>query len=150
MAADTKSCLKGQHTNFYLLSLNQGSGKGGDTVGWRHLRRDWRQKIWERAERVAVGILVLSHSPYGSSHPAQADHFPLSGSSLRGNNSPSPQRDSVPTLWCLSLTAECRVTRLLTEGDSHRRWSLAKVGRSGLETLGERLGMEALGRELRE
>ena len=26
--------------------------------------------------RVAAGVSVLSHPPYCSSHPAQADHFP--------------------------------------------------------------------------
>ena len=79
-------------------------------------------------ERVDTGILVLSHPSEGNSHPAEADHSPLSSSSLRGNNIPDPRRDSALALWCLNLTAKCRVTRLITEGDSQREYILGKCG----------------------
>ena len=54
---------------------------------------EWLQN-WEKSERVDTGIPVLSHPPFGSSHHAQANHFPLSYSNLMANNSPNPQRDS--------------------------------------------------------
>ena len=59
-----------------------------------------------RKLRVASEISVWSHPPQVSSHRAQAEHSPLSCSSLRGNNSPNPRRDSARALWYLSLTAE--------------------------------------------
>ena len=70
-----------------------------------------------REERAATGILMLSHHHY-TSQPAQADHSPLSSSTLRGDNSPNHRRDLAPCLRGFSLTAECRVTTLTTEGDS--------------------------------
>ena len=114
-------------------------------MGWRHLRRHWDENFGESAETVATGNPVLSHPPNGGSHHAQADHFPLSSSSLRGNNSPAPKKDSALALWCLSLTAEHIETRLITKEHSHRHKSLAKAGQSGLETHEESLETEAWG-----
>ena len=98
---------------------------------------------------------MLSHPPNGGSCHFQADHFPLSGSRLRGNNSHDSKGVSGLARWCLSLTAECRVTRLITKGDIHRCRSLAKgAGQSGQEMLEVTQSypqlMEACGRELRE
>ena len=64
-----------------------------------------------REQRVAAGIPVLSHLPKSGSPRAQADHSLLSDSSWRGNNSPTPERDSAPAFWCMSLTIVCRVKR---------------------------------------
>ena len=141
-----KTCLRGQHTNFHLLSLTWDSCKGGSRGDWRHLRRDWGQKFWGESSPWDPGA---ESSPIGSSHLAQADHSPPSSSSLRGINSPTPKRDFALALQCLSLIAECRVTMLINKEESHRCRSLAKGGRV-LEMLEERLGMEAWHRELRE
>ena len=78
--------------------------------------------------RITTGNHVLSHSPNSGGQGAQADHSFLSGSSLRGSNSPTPKINTALALWCLSLTAECRVTILITKGDSHRHKSLAMGG----------------------
>ena len=92
---------------------------------------DWTRDTWgeagnggfgERTERVAAGILVLSHHPYGSIHPAQEYHSPPSSSSssstLRINNNPTPGV-ILPPPYGAYLTAECRETKLATEGDSY-------------------------------
>ena len=143
MAGDTNSCLKGQHTNFHLLSLTWCSGKGGSRVGWICLRETVNRSFEENVERVVQGAWWKQPS-------IQGDHSPPRGSSLKGNNSPIPKRGSTQALWCLSLIAECRETRLITKGDSHICKSLAKLGQSGLAMLEERLEMGALGRELRQ
>ena len=93
-----KGHLKGQYTHFHLQALTRSSHKGGGRVAWKRLRRDGDESLGERTERVAPGILVLSHPPDGSNLCAQADDYPLRSSSLRGNNSPDPG-GSLPWLF---------------------------------------------------
>ena len=102
-----KGHLKSQHTNFHLQPLTQSSGKGGGKNGLEMPEeRQWTDAL-RRELKVAAGIPGLSHPPDGSSILcAQADYSPLSGSSLRRNNSPNPRRVSVLALWHLILTAE--------------------------------------------
>ena len=120
-------------------------------MGWRCLRRDRGWKPWGESWESSSRDPGAESPPDGNSLCAQADYSHPSGNRLRGSNSPVPKRDSALALWCLSLTAEYKVTRLITKEDRHRCKPLAKVeGQSGLEMLEERLGMEALGRELRE
>ena len=99
-------------------------------------------------ERINAGILVLSHPPCSSSQCTQADS---SGSSLKGNNSPDLGRDSSLALWCLSMTAECRVTILTTKGVSHRQYILGIAGVKWTRDAREETGDAwALGRELKD
>ena len=70
----------------------------------------------------------------------------LSSSSLSRNNSPDPRRVSALVLWYLGLTAEYRLTRLTTKGDSHREQSWqGEGGRMDYRCLGRDWGQKLWG-----
>ena len=86
--------LKANTQNFICSHLPWALAEGGQSG--LETREESLGLVALRSIGITARIPVQSHSPYCRIHLSQAEHFPLSGISLRGSNSPTHRNYSAP------------------------------------------------------